>query len=912
MDCGNPLKLETGLLGRGDECAVLDEVISSVKGGQSRTIVLKGEAGIGKTALLDYAVESAREMRLLRATGVESDMELAFAFLHQLCSPLLDGPNRLPEPQRNALAIAFGESEGPRPDRFMVGLALLGLLAEATEHRPVLCVVDDAQWLDEVSAKTLAFVARRLLAEPVGFLFATREASSELDDLPDLPVSGLAAADARALLRSAVTIGIDDRVRDRIVAETRGNPLALLELPRGLTITQLAGGFGLVDEESLPARLRESFQRRIDALPESARLFLLIAAAEPVGDPLVIWRAADALAIDAGEVDSNTDGLLTFDGSARFRHPLVRSTVYRSAPPDLRRKVHMALAMATDHQVDPDRRAWHLAAAALKPDESVAAELERSAGRAQARGGFAASAAFLGRSVALTEDPTRRAERALNAAEANLHAGAFDTALRLLATLDGAPLDESQRGRADMLRGHIGWASGLGSQAPPLLLSAGRRLEPFDAELARQTYMTAWFAAMQAGPPAKNVMQEICGAIRALPRTNDPPESHQMLLDGLALLMTEGFEVGTPTLLKATDALPSVRDQDLLRWGMAATIGSAVVWDVEGMMVTTSRLVRLVREAGALAELPLNLYSLGVATAWMGDLRGAAALAAESESVSAATGSHFPPFLQLRLLSLQGTEQYCAPLIAQVTRQSEGGAQGDITTPAHWAGAVLYNGLARYDEALSAARKATGNPLNPALPTWALPELVEAAVRSGNQDEAQEALDRLIETTQPSGLDSALGIEARSRAILSEPTEAEGAYREAIERLGRTSLRPEAGRAHLLYGEWLRREGRRLEARAELRSAHETFSEIGMDAFTERSRRELMATGEKVRKRSPEHRGELTPQEQQIAGLARDGFSNAEIGAHLFISVRTVEWHMRKVFQKLGITSRRELRTALR
>jgi len=911
MDCGSPLKLETGLLGRGDECAVLDELISGVRGGHSRRLVLKGEAGIGKTALLDYAVESAREMRLLRATGVESDMELAFAFLHQLCAPLLDGPNRLPQPQRNALAIAFGESEGPRPDRFMVGLALLGLLAEATEHRPVLCVVDDAQWLDEVSAKTLAFVARRLLAEPVGFLFATREASSELDDLPDLQVSGLAAADARALLRSAVTIGIDDRVRDRIVAETRGNPLALLELPRGLTITELAGGFGLVDEDSLPARLRESFQRRIDALPEGARLFLLIAAAEPVGDPLVIWRAADALEIDAREVDSNMDSLLTFDGSARFRHPLVRSTVYRSAPPDLRRRVHLALATATDYQVDPDRRAWHLAAAALKPDESVAAELERSAGRAQARGGFAASAAFLGRSVALTEDPTRRAERALNAAEANLHAGAFDTALRLLATLDGAPLDESQRGRADMLCGHIGWASGLGSQAPPLLLSAGRRLEPFDAELARQTYMTAWFAAMQAGPPAENVMHEICGAIRALPRTDDPPQPHQMLLDGLALLMTEGFEVGTPTLLKATGALPSVRDEDLLRWGMAATIASAVVWDVEGLMATTSRLVRLVREAGALAELPLNLYSLGVATAWMGDLRGAAALAAESESVSAATGSHFPPFLQLRLLSLQGTEQDCAPLIAQVIRQSEAGAQGDITTPAHWAGAVLYNGLARYDEAFSAARRAIVNPLNPALPTWALPELVEAAVRSGNQDEAQKALDRLIETTQPSALDSALGIEARTRAMLSDHTEAESAYREAIERLGRTRLRPEAGRAHLLYGEWLRREGRRIEARAELRSAHETFSEIGMEAFTERTRRELMATGEKVRKRSPENRGELTPQEQQIARLARDGFSNAEIGAHLFISVRTVEWHMRKVFQKLGITSRRELRGIL-
>jgi DNA-binding CsgD family transcriptional regulator len=908
---GDPLKADVGLRGRAKECALLDEMLATIRHGESRALVLKGEAGIGKTALLDYAVDSAPNMRLLRATGVESDMELAFAFLHQLCSPLLEHQNRLPSPQRNALATAFGLSEGPPPDRFMVGLAFLSLLSEATDQRPILCVVDDAQWLDQVSAKTLAFVARRLLAEPVGLLFATRDVSPELDDLPEIEIRGLDEGDARALLSSAVTFGIDDRVRDRIVAETRGNPLALLELPRGLTVTQLAGGFGVLDSDTMPTRLRESFQRRIDELPDAARLFLLIAAAEPVGDQLVVWRAADRLGIDSAEVDSNTEGLLTIDESVRFRHPLVRSAVYRSAPSDVRRSVHLALAEATDQRADPDRRAWHLAAAAPRPNEQVALELELSAGRAQARGGVAAAAAFLGRAVALTEDPARRTERALNAAAASLHAGAFDTALALLTTLEGAQLDESQRGRADMLRGHIGWASGLGSQAPPLLLSAGRRLEPFDTELARQTYMTAWFAAMQAGLPAQDVMRQICEAIRALPRTDDPPHPHQTLLEGLAQLTTEGFSTGAPTLRTATQALPNVRDEDLLRWGMAATIATAVLWDVDALLATTSRLVRLVREAGALGELPLNLYSLGVATAWIGDLRGTAALAAESDSVSTATRSHFPPFLQLRLLSLQGRETECSTLIAQVIRQSEGDAQGDITTPAHWAGAVMYNGLARYDDAVSAARQATSNTLNPALPTWVLPELVEAAARSGHADLAHDALRRLIETTQPCGTDFALGIEARSRAILSDEAHAEHAYREAIGRLSGTRLRPEVGRAHLLFGEWLRREGRRLEARAELRSAHETFCEIGMEAFADRSRRELIATGEKVRKRRPETRGELTPQEQQIAMLARDGFSNGEIGAHLFISVRTVEWHMGKVFLKLGISSRRELRVAL-
>ena len=363
------------LRGRGVECALLDDVIGAIRAGESRILVLRGEAGVGKTALLDYAAESAADMRLLRAAGVESEMELAFASLHQLCAPLLESVERLPPPQRNALEIAFGLSEGTAPDRFLVGLALLTLLSEAAEERPLLCVVDDAEWLDEVSARTLAFVARRLLAEPVGFLLAARVAAPDLRGLPELEVHGLRNGDARALLRSAVPFRLDDRVRDRIVAETRGNPLALLELPRGLTVTQLAGGFGLLDapRQALSARLEESFQRRLEAIPDHARLLMLVAAAEPVGDPLLVWRAAGRLGIESAAADVDMDGLLTIGESVRFCHPLVRSAVYRSAPVEQRRAVHMALAEATDREVDPDRRAWHLAAATPSPDEDVAA-----------------------------------------------------------------------------------------------------------------------------------------------------------------------------------------------------------------------------------------------------------------------------------------------------------------------------------------------------------------------------------------------------------------------------------------------------------------------------------------------------------------------------------------------------------
>ena len=900
-----------GLRGRASECALLDELVSSVRGGESRSVVLRGEAGIGKTALLEHLLASASDLRVVRAVGVESEMELAYASLHQLCAPLLDRIEKLPAPQHRALQTVFGLSDGDAPDRFLVGLAVLSLFASVAESRPLLCVVDDAQWLDQASALTLAFVARRLLAEPVGIVFSAREPGRELVELPELEVRGLRNGDARALLSSAVRFKLDERVRDRVIAETRGNPLALLELPRGLTPAQLAGGFGLLGARDLSGRIEESFVQRLGALSDDGRRLLLVAAADPVGDPLLLWRAAERLGIGPADAEAaEAEGLLTIGERVTFRHPLVRSAMYRSAGPEDRRTVHLALAEATDREADPDRRAWHLAAAAAGPDERVAIELERSAGRAQARGGLAAAAAFLRRTVTLTQDPARRADRALAAAQASFQAGAFDAALGLVATAEAGPLDEFQRALVDLLRAQVAFGAGEWSDAPPLLLKAARRLESVDLELARETYLTAWGAAGLAEDlAARDVLFEICHAVLGLPPPRGAPRPLDLLLEGLALLITEGSTAATPTLQRAVTALADIPVEDILRWGWAATHASAAVWDHEGWNAIATRQVQVVRDAGALAALPIHLTYLGMATVWVGDFAGAASIVAEVDSVAAVTGSRFPPYVLVRLRALQGRDGEASAAIAGSIELH--GGQGMTATRARWAAAVLYNGLGRYEEAASAARHATAHAVNHWVFAWVLPELVEAAVRTGDRELARDALERLARTTQPCGTQFALGIEARCRALLSDGPTADELYREAIERLSRTRLRPELARAHLLYGEWLRRENRRVDAREQLHTAHEMLVAIGMEAFADRARKELLATGEKVRRRTFDTRDDLTAQERQIARLARDGLSNPEIGARLFLSPRTVEWHLRNVFTKLDIRSRRELANAL-
>jgi DNA-binding CsgD family transcriptional regulator len=897
------------LLGRRSESAAFDRMMAAVRTGESRVLVVHGAPGVGKSALLDYAQHAASGLRVLRATGVESEMELAFAALHQLCAPLLDLLPRLPALQRAALETVLGMRAGSPPDRFLVGLAVLSLLSEASGEGPLLCVVDDAQWMDRASAQTLSFVARRLLAESVALLFGTRERGPDLLGLPELEIFGLRDADAHALLNSVTHAGLEQRIRDRIVAETRGNPLALVELPHGLSATQIAGGLGLLRSGQLPGQIEQSFLNRIKELPDETRLLLLIAAAEPMGDSALVWQAADRLGVTpATALAEGTDGLLSIQERVTFRHPLVRSAVYHSAEPQHRRAVHLALAEVTDETTDPDRRAWHLASASVGPDEVVAAELERSAGRAQARGGLAAAAAFLQRSVQLTTDAGRRAGRALAAAAATLQAGDIEAAGRFVDIAIRDSGDEFSRARAELIRGHIAFSAGRHDDAPQSLLAAAQRLEPFDAELARETYMLAWGAAFMAG--GRDNLVAISRAVAALPSRDGPPRPIDLVLNGFGSLVIGSRPDAVRVLRRATAALADLPVDDVVQWGWVANTVPVSVWDDAAMRAISDRWVEVIRASGALGHLPLYLTASGMAHSFTGDLAAAGDLAAEADTVATALALPISPYTRLRLTALRGREPEASALIAATIEQADAGGEVLGVTIAQWSAAVLDNGLSRFDRAMAAAQVCT-RIAELWISVWALPELVESAVRLGEVEIARGALDRLAESAGPCDTDWAQGTLARCRALVSEDTDAEGFFRTAIERLGRTRLRPELARAHLLYGEWLRRDRQRIEARDHLRTAYDMFVAIGMEAFSERARRELLATGEAVRKRTAEARDELTPQERQIAVLVRDGFSNPEVGARLFLSPRTVEWHLRKVFTKLNVTSRRQLRDAL-
>jgi DNA-binding CsgD family transcriptional regulator len=905
------------LRGRRSECETLDRLLEGVWAGQSRLLVLRGEAGAGKSALLEYLVERASNCRIARAAGVESEMELPFAGLHQLCAPLLDRLARLPDPQSDALRTAFGLSAGEPPDRFLVGLAVLSLLAEVAEDKPLICVIDDVQWMDLVSAQTLAFVARRLLAERVALVFAVREPSAGFDPagLPELVVPGLADGDARALLDSVIAGRMDERVRDRIVAEARGNPLALLELPRGLPPAELAGGFGLPASVSLTSRIERGFLRRLEPLPVDTRRLLLTAAADPVGDATLLWRALGRLGIgEDAAAPAEAAGLIELGALVRFRHPLVRSTAYRAASLQDRQEVHRALAEATDQDVDPDRRAWHRAHAAVGPDEVVAAELEDLAARAQRRGGIAAAAAFLARAAELTPDPRRRGTRALAAAQAKFDAGAPGAAFELVATAELAPLDELHRARLARLRAQIAFTRTRGGDAGPLLLAAARRLEPVDVGLARETYLEALAAGIFAGRlRGGQDLHEAAAAARAAPVSPGPARAFDLLLDGLATRYTDGYAAGLAPLRRALEAFAQEQspDDDGLRWLLMAWPAAHEIWDDQSWDRLTTRAVTLARDAGALAILPILLLYRAAVLIYAGEFAAASVLTAEADAIVEATGNTRWQGTSLLLAAWRGQEDSALKMADASIEAATARGEGRAICMAELSRAVLYNGLGRYQDALAAAQRGCEHE-DFGMFNWPLTELVEAAARGGRLDVATTALDLLEERTRAAGTDWALGIQARSRALVDGGEDADRLYREAIERLGRTCIVVHRARAQLLYGEWLRRENRRVDARSQLRAAHDVFGRIGAQAFAERARRELLATGETVRERTAETRYELTAQEAQVARLAVDGCTNPEIGAQLFISPRTVEYHLRKVFTKLDIRSRKELRAALR
>jgi DNA-binding CsgD family transcriptional regulator len=902
------------LVGRSEECAKLDRLFADAKAGQSAVLVLRGVPGAGKTALLDYGAESAEGYDVVRAVGAEWEMELPFAGLHQLCGKFLDRLERLPAPQRDALETAFGLSSGVPPDRFLISLAVLSLLAEAAEQIPVLCLVDDVQWLDRSSAQALAFVARRLKAEAVVLLFAVRE-PLELDAfvrLPQLRLDGLSDANARELLSSVVGAPLDSRVRARILAEARGNPLALLELPRALSPSLIAGGFGLPVQLPLESRIEATFGRRVQQLPAATQRLLLLAAAEPTGEPALLWRSAAELGIATDALEPAVgDGLLELGARVAFRHPLLRSAIYRAAPAEERQAVHRALAAATDAEADPDRQVWHRAQAALQPDEHVAADLERSAGRAQARGGLAAAAAFLQRAAALTLDPGARARRSLRAAGTTQLAGSPEEAMALVSAAEDGPLHELDRALLQRLKGQIALDLRRGEDAVPLLLDAAKRLESLDAGLARETYVEALRAASIAGRLGGGMLVAATAARGAPPRPG-AASAIDALLDGLAIRFTDGYAASADTLKRA---LVAVRDEgdragQSMRWPWLARRVAPDVFDDDAWRALATRNVQICRESGALGVLPLALNLLSLLRCFEGELTAAEALLVEADEIADATGMQPIVFGRVTLAGFRGEERDGLALIETSEAAAMARSEGVVLTFGEYARALLHNGLGQHAAALAPAQSA-GFRDELMLSVWALPELVEAAARSGRIELANAAVERLAERCRAAGTDLALGIEARARALVADHALAEDLFREAVDRLGRCRFALDRARAHLLYGEWLRREQRRTDAREQLRTAHEMFASMGAAAFAQRARRELQATGETVRARTPDTRDQLTAQEAQIAHLARDGLSNPEIATQLFISPRTVQYHLHKVFAKLEITSRTQLHRTL-
>ena len=898
------------LVGRQRERDVLNRVLGAARDGQGGVLAVYGEAGVGKTAVLDYAVEAGADFHVARTIGVEGEMELAFAALQQLCSPSLGLMERLPDPQRDALEVALGLSAGRPPNPFLVGLAVLNLLSEVAEEQPLLVVVDDAQWLDRASARVLAFVARRLLAERIAMVFVAREPIDALTGFAELRVEPLGHRDARALLDSVLSARLDEQVLERIVGETRGNPLALIELPRGLTPAQLAGGFGLPEALPLSAGIEQSFARRLAALPRDAQRLLILAAADPVGDPALMWRAAELLNIPESAADTvETQGLLVVGPRVVFRHPLVRSAVYSAADPSDRRKAHAALADATEAELDPDRRAWHRAQAASIPDEDVAVELERSAARAQARGGSAAVAAFLERAAALSPDSTHRARRLLAAAAAKREAGDLEAALGLLDGLEPDALDELGRVRVDLLRGQIALEQWRGGDAGSLFMSAARRLESLDPELARETYLEALSGVMANDIDVGGGALAVAAAARAAPPATGSPRMADLLLDAFAIRLTDGYAAAAPTLARALEHLLALdlSTEDGRRWlslsgARNGQIAALELWDDEAMYLLEDRQLQAARDTGASGHLQFALTFVARNRMLSGELSAAAHLIDEARLITEATGNAPLVNAPMILAAWLGDEARASELIDATSEES---ARRRWTSN-NYARSVLYNGLGRHDAALDAAWDAM-QPDPIGYGTWLVPELAEAASRAGDRARLEFALEWISERTRVLSSSWASGIEARVRALLSEGEVADTLYRESIAHLSDTRARIELARSHLLYGEWLRRERRRTDAREHLRAALESFTDMGAEAFAQRADRELSATGERVRKRTVETRADLTPQEAQISRLVVQGHSNREIAAQLFISPSTVEYHLRKVFRKLGVKSRTQL-----
>ncbi|MEU8225250.1 AAA family ATPase [Kribbella sp. NPDC048915] len=904
------------LLGRDRELSQLLTLVRHAHAGRSGTLVVTGTAGIGKTALLDrLATLVAGDMRVVRMVAAESEMELTYAGLQLLCGPLMPSAEGLSAPQLEALDAAFGLRGSEAPNPLVLSLAVRNLLERAAGAGSLLCIIDDAQWLDNVSARTIASVARRLSDERIALVMASRRQAPPLDDLPHLTVTGLADHHARALLRGALAGAIDERVADQLIVESSGNPLALRELPRSLSPSDLAGGFALASSIPLESRIEQSLLAQLATIPAATHTLLLLAAADPTGDTGLLWRAGAILGLGPEHLDhaQQVDALVV-SGRVSFRHPLIRSAIYRSASPAERRAVHAALADATYEERDPDRRAWHRASATVLPDEDVADGLVRSADRARTRGGMAASAAFLERAAELTPDPEVRADRVLAAAESKLDAGAATDALRLVNTIRDLSTSR-QEAMVDHLRARAEYALRRDRSAPRRLLRAAQALEPYNPQLARDTYLLALTAATYAGRLGEpGAAKEIAAAVLAATDDDRLPSAGDLILRGQALLCGEGPAAARSTVRQAIDAFrtaPAGAGELQRMWvgGRAAQD----VWDADGLRALAERQVEVARSTGVLTVLPMALNLLMVVRTFDGDLDEAERICDDIDAILLITGHSLPPYGRAFLAAYRGRVEEVELRAAELRADAQARGEGYGLTVANLAEALVYNGAGRYEEAVASARGELpyAHELGHAMRT--LLELIEAATRTGEKALAEVAYEQLTLVTPPRGeSDWSDAFMALAQAQLCDGDEAARLYQRAIELFGLIRVPMLRGRGQLLYGEMLRRQGRRIEARDQLRAAFDVLTKCGMAGFADRARRELNATGERVRPRTVTTTEELTDQELAIAQLARDGLTNREIGARLFISAHTVDWHLRKVFTKLAIKSRKELHLALR
>ncbi len=900
----------TRLVGRLPERQLLQRLVADVAAGRSRALVLRGEDGVGKSALLRHLTGELTGWRILSVQAGPAECGVSYSALHRLCSPLLGQLDALSVPQREALERSFGLRPGPAAEPALTALATYALVVNAAKDYPLACVVDDAHWLDPASASAQSYLARRLSAERVALLCASRPTADgdPLLQLPAMRMTGLAVPDARRLLLDKLVGPLDGSVAARIVAECRGNPRVLLGLPATWGTAELAGGFAVSDGQQVPPPLRRRWSERIRALPPETRLLVVAAAAEPLGDPLLLRRAAEALGTVLDAVSPAVDaGLLQVHSRVLFAHPLIRDVAYGSCTADERARAHGALAAATDPDADADRRAWHRAWATRAADDSVASALEAAAAQAHARGGLAAGAAFLTRATELTADARIRSRRAVDAAAANLEAGSFDIARTMLDVARAHRADEPLAAHIALVEARLALAEVGGNEATLALQQAARRLEPVERRLACETYVDALTAAaFQSVPHEPGGLRETARAARAVLPTLAATGTAGLLLSALASFAETG--TSTSHCRTALRAVSEDSERGELRWLWHGTLLAFNTWDDRTARLLANRHVRVCRTTGALSQLPLALGAAAIMAMLDGELSTASSVLAAGRTTGRALGVDGDPPAALLVHAWRGRAQDRV-VVDDGRELAAARGDGHLLAMADYAQAVLRNGSGDRTEALSAALRAVVEH-DFLASNWCWAELVEAAARAGRQDLAEEGVHELAHRTRGAGSDWASGVHARSAALVSTGVAAEDAYRRAIDHLRRTKLRLELARTHLLYGEWLRHVDRRSDARIELHTAYDAFLAMGMEAFAARARAELSLSGGAVRPLAGEQDA-LTAQEEQIAGLARDGLSNPEIGALLFLSSRTVEWHLRKVFTKLGISSRRELRRAL-